>query len=445
MAVGLNTPRDMANVCPSYVARGNNWSLTFEGALNMDLFKAMWKHAADMFPAKKIVFFKWQEEIGEQTGMEHIQAMCCYEKGYRPTFQTVKKDMIGTPHIELARDPDKLATYVWKEDTRKPGGEQGVYGVYPGKALVFKDPAMLIKENAKEHAKDKDTKRKSECEGDRELAKRLARDEITWFEIIEEHPEYADRMARINNMADIYRKEFAKQEAIKEAKENFDCLFQWQICVYQYLQMLDERAKTRQVHVFVDEGGNTGKSFLATALQSKYRTLYLDGGKTRDITYNASKMQPGPELLLLDVPKRGMQYVPWHTLEKMMSGRFNSDKYHSTRVHWSIKPMLVVFANEDPPLNKLSMDRWVITTIIPGCKQNYLNKDEIACTGTAEERLVVSDDEDDDISLHRAKYATLQIMCKAEMEDLLKTQEKKRSLEVQKPQSQSMTKYFKKQ
>lgn len=135
----------------------------------------------------------------------------------------------------------------------------------------------------------------------------------------------------------------------------------------ELVEQLDEEPDDRSIRFIVDPEGNNGKSWMCRYFKNKYpeKTQILQIGKRDDL---AHALDPRKSLILFDIPRRGMEYLQYNVLEMLKNGEVFSPKYDSgcksfPRCH------VVVFCNESPDMNAMTLDRYKITRI----SQNTFN------------------------------------------------------------------------
>lgn len=67
---------------------------------------------------------------------------------------------------------------------------------------------------------------------------------------------------------------------------------------------------------------------------------------------------------ILDVPRDGLDRIPYPVLEQLKNGLWQSAKYMGKRVYREEPANLLIFANDFPLIEKLSIDRWDIYEIM---------------------------------------------------------------------------------
>jgi len=114
--------------------------------------------------------------------------------------------------------------------------------------------------------------------------------------------------------------------------------------------------------------GNAGKTALTKYMVHYHRAMLLSGRGTdvlnAIITHHKDSGE-WPDIVIYDVPRSlDMEYLSWSAIEAIKNGIFYSGKYEGGWCHMA-PPHLVIFANEAPPLEKLSQDRWKVVNIPP--------------------------------------------------------------------------------
>lgn len=97
-------------------------------------------------------------------------------------------------------------------------------------------------------------------------------------------------------------------------------------------------------------------------LCASYNALCVSG-KSADIKYGivSFKKETGyyPSIVLIDVPRCNCDYINYEAIEKVKDGLFFCGKYESCQVIMN-SPHVFLFMNEEPEINKMSVDRWNI-------------------------------------------------------------------------------------
>lgn len=138
--------------------------------------------------------------------------------------------------------------------------------------------------------------------------------------------------------------------------------YDWQ---QKILDICTSKPSTRKVHWFWESEGNRGKSFLTKYIDWKYNAI-IANGKQADVfnQYKSYLDTEGkqPTIAIIDIPRSHKDFVCYSTLEKIKDGLIYSGKYEGGKLRL-IPHHLIIFANFEPDLFKLSTDRWDIEEI----------------------------------------------------------------------------------
>jgi hypothetical protein len=128
----------------------------------------------------------------------------------------------------------------------------------------------------------------------------------------------------------------------------------WQLELEQFL---GGPADDRQVRFYVDPVGNTGKSWFQGYYCTKnpHETQLLGLGKRDDIAF---AIDPSKRIFFFNVPRGDMQYFQYTVLEQLKDKVVFSTKYQSTTKLLRHYPHVIIFCNEEPDMNKMSVDRY---------------------------------------------------------------------------------------
>jgi hypothetical protein len=131
------------------------------------------------------------------------------------------------------------------------------------------------------------------------------------------------------------------------------------------LALLETAADERRVFWYWEINGNCGKSFLTKYIDWKYNAI-IANGKQSDV-FNQYKnylddTKRQPKVAIIDIPRSHKDYVCYSTLEKIKDGLLYSGKYEGGKIRL-VPHHLIIFANFEPDISKLSEDRWVINNI----------------------------------------------------------------------------------
>lgn len=129
----------------------------------------------------------------------------------------------------------------------------------------------------------------------------------------------------------------------------------WQI---ELEKMLPEM-KERNVHWFYEEKGGVGKTDFCRWICLKKKALMV-GGRSQDMKCAIASMKTKPGIVVVNLA-RGNK-LSYTGIEEVSDGIFFSSKYESEMVIFN-KPIIIVFSNEQPEWERLSMDRWRVYNI----------------------------------------------------------------------------------
>lgn len=138
-------------------------------------------------------------------------------------------------------------------------------------------------------------------------------------------------------------------------------LYKWQQKVYDMVKCPPEK---RVIHWYSDKKGNTGKTMLAHLLVLEFDTLILTGS-CGDCLYAATEFVHSHDpfnskfIFIFHFTRTQEEYVSYQALESIKDGLWFSRKYESKMVQIP-SPHVLVFANFEPDITKLSIDRWRI-------------------------------------------------------------------------------------
>lgn len=142
----------------------------------------------------------------------------------------------------------------------------------------------------------------------------------------------------------------------------YDALFDWE---KEIISLIDEEPDDRSINWYWEPIGGVGKSIFCKYLAAKHNAIVL-GGKAADMKYGIvkyiEKHGDYPETIVIDVPRTSQNFLSYGGIEQIKNGMFFSTKYESDMVLGNC-PHLIVFANFEPDLDKMSKDRWKIKYI----------------------------------------------------------------------------------
>jgi hypothetical protein len=165
--------------------------------------------------------------------------------------------------------------------------------------------------------------------------------------------DFSDVVAKYPKFASDYLQDHLPQKLVE-----FFPLKDWQQALYDALK---HEPDSRTIQFIVDHKGNAGKSWFGhyyTFLHENSQVLLP--GKKADMAY---ALNPLIRVLFVDAPraKQG-EFIQYDFLEDVKNGFVFSTKYES-RVKNLGPCHVVVFMNEQPDMNKLSKDRYVVRVV----------------------------------------------------------------------------------
>ncbi len=120
----------------------------------------------------------------------------------------------------------------------------------------------------------------------------------------------------------------------------------------------------RLIYWYWSTRGNMGKSALVKHLVMQHKASYI-GGKFSDAFYGIMKMMEAgkhPEIIIFDLPRSMGNKITYVGMEAIKNGMIYNTKYECKNCVFN-PPHIIVFANEEPNMDNMSVDRWVIRNI----------------------------------------------------------------------------------
>lgn len=152
---------------------------------------------------------------------------------------------------------------------------------------------------------------------------------------------------------------FYYPEPIQEIIDPLDGVdyYPWQ---KQIIEIIKLKPDPRKVYWYWEPSGAAGKTSFCKHLIIKYNCTYIRNGKKQDIFY---AIDNNTKVLLIDISRScdNIDHL-YDIIECVKDGMIFSGKYESKTKVFNT-PHVIIFANEPPNTNKLSLDRWCITKI----------------------------------------------------------------------------------
>lgn len=298
-------PHNPKSLCE--MSRAKHWCFTLNNYTQENV-----DHIIDN--AAEFDYVVFGREIGD-SGTPHLQGFVSFPTRVR---RTVCIEKIGQAHFTVARSVDNSIQYCKKDGDfveigNKPSGSGSRNDLEAFKAAVVNGCLDL---------------------------KKLRAD---FSEVVAKYPKFVH--------------DFVQDNAPKKMVEVFP-LRPWQSALYDSLKLSPD---PRTIFFIVDPVGNAGKSWFGhyyTFMHENSQVLLP--GKKADMAY---ALDPLIRVLFVDAPrsKQG-EYLQYDFLEDVKNGFVFCSKYES-RVKQMSPCHVVVFMNEEPDMNKLSKDRYVIRRV----------------------------------------------------------------------------------
>lgn len=116
----------------------------------------------------------------------------------------------------------------------------------------------------------------------------------------------------------------------------------------------------REILSITDERGNRGKSFIAKHLVVKYGYAYVPAMQNFEDFMFMAMAHHNARGFIFDLPRAddiAKKKQMWMAIETIKNG-YLYDKRYNFREMWIEPPKILVFANDNPPFESLSADRW---------------------------------------------------------------------------------------
>jgi len=135
----------------------------------------------------------------------------------------------------------------------------------------------------------------------------------------------------------------------------FSELRNWQ---REIVDIVEREPDERTIHWFWESKGGIGKSTFCKFLCARYDSMLLTG-KANDMKYAIIQRGSFPNVVIIDCPRSMKDYISYPGIEEVKNGMFFCGKYESKQIIGNC-PHVIIFANFEPNLEMLSLDRWQI-------------------------------------------------------------------------------------
>lgn len=265
------------------------------------------------------------KEVGEK-GTPHLQGFVSLKNKVR--LAGIKKLVGDRAHLEHARGNDlQNKEYCQKDNVLIEIGEPSLTSENGGgNNLRTKFPIIM----------------------------KMIREEKTMDEMYEEDPAALDLYLRYGRRI---REEESRTKRTMSKKKILESEYKdvkWKHWQQKVLDIIDGPIHRRRIYWVLDPVGNMGKTFLATYAAVKYNAFVTENGKTADIKHGYN----GERTVIFDLTRSVEDRVNYEVMETIKNGRYFSTKYEST-IKISEIPHVIVFANFDYDVTKMSQDRFM--------------------------------------------------------------------------------------
>lgn len=154
---------------------------------------------------------------------------------------------------------------------------------------------------------------------------------------------------------------YIKEIKIKDPMEN-KIPFEWQMDI---LNLIKTEPDERSIYWYYDEEGGKGKTSLCKHICLKNKNALYLTGKSSDCKYGvlqAIENKIDPKIMIFDFCRSQEQYISYQAIEEVKNGIFYNTKYEAKMIIYN-NPHVIIFANFQPEMEKLSLDRWKIINI----------------------------------------------------------------------------------
>lgn len=146
--------------------------------------------------------------------------------------------------------------------------------------------------------------------------------------------------------------------------EEIETLYKWEEDINLLLKSQPDK---RSVYYYFEEEGGIGKTTYQKYIFTHFKKVVVLSGKGTDMKNGVVKYleKTGflPEIVLINIPRSSQDFVVWSGIEEVKDMFFFSGKYESGMICGKC-PHVLCFSNEEPPVGKMSFDRWRAYEII---------------------------------------------------------------------------------
>lgn len=270
----------------------------------------------------EVTYLVYGYETGAQ-GTPHLQGYCVFPRVKR--MSEAKGKISDRAHLEPKRGtPEEAAVYckkdgVWTEfgECPKSPGNKGQFAKYIEWVMSRNDG-------------------KGSVPSDREIAQAF--------------PSLFVRYKRS-------LRELAQHHCALPVLETGEDLRPWQVELRDAL--LETPPDDRGILFYVDHEGGKGKTWFQRYMVTNYpdKVQILSCGKRDDIAY---AIDPTKSIFLFNIPRKAMEFFNYQVIEQLKDRMVMSNKYDAHMKVITENPHVVVFSNEDPKMDEMTEDRYII-------------------------------------------------------------------------------------
>lgn len=156
-----------------------------------------------------------------------------------------------------------------------------------------------------------------------------------------------------------FESNFIEKKFIQEINN----LYNWELDINN---ILNQEPDDRSLYYFFESEGCKGKTTYQKYVFTHYEKCIILSGKAADMKngivsyYNTNKFLP--KIVLINIPRESKDFISWTGIEEIKDMLFYSGKYEGGCICGNC-PHVIIFANQPPDINKVSLDRWKIFKI----------------------------------------------------------------------------------
>lgn len=147
--------------------------------------------------------------------------------------------------------------------------------------------------------------------------------------------------------------------------EHIEKMYDWEQCIIDMI--LDKPPDDRSIWWFWEPIGTRGKTTFQKWIITHYDNVLAISGCAKDmknaIIQNIKEGGMLPSTVIMNIPKnRNMKHISYDGIEEIKDMMFYSGKYEGGMVVGPC-PRFIVFANDTPLIEMMSMDRWRVVKL----------------------------------------------------------------------------------